>query len=145
MVAAATRCSGGYQDTSSSSSLIPSRRSTAARSIAVAVSPASPANEARMACRESISVMSRSKPTGPISLLSYAPASGSFSILPGVGTGIGEQGQRSQGEVGSADREDHDRDADRADQRAADRAAQRETERGDGHACARQPAAHVVG
>src|ERR1700722_14269861 len=67
MVAAAARRSGGYQNSSSSSSLIPSRRSTAARSIAVAVSPASPANEVKMAGRESISVMSRSKPTGPIS------------------------------------------------------------------------------
>ena len=34
--------------------------------MAVAVSRASPPKEARMADRESISVMSRSKPTGPL-------------------------------------------------------------------------------
>ena len=44
----------------------PSLRSTASRSMAVPVSRATSANEARMAGRELISVMSRSKPTGPI-------------------------------------------------------------------------------
>src|SRR5215472_14905463 len=65
MPAAAATCSGGNQNASSSSSLTPSRRSTASRSTGVPVSRATSANEARMAGRELISVMSRSNPTGP--------------------------------------------------------------------------------
>src|SRR5690348_8751364 len=57
--------SGGNQYPSSSSSLIPSLRSTASRSMGVPVSRPTAANEARMAGRELISVMSRSNPTGP--------------------------------------------------------------------------------
>src|SRR6516225_2144076 len=56
--------SAGNQYASSSSSLMPSLRSTAAGSIGTPVSAATPANEAMIACRESISVMSRSNPTG---------------------------------------------------------------------------------
>src|SRR5271165_30864 len=57
-------CSAGNQNASSSSSLIPSLLSTAAGSIGTPVSAATPANEAMIARRESISVMSRSNPTG---------------------------------------------------------------------------------
>src|SRR5215469_4598119 len=56
--------SAGNQKASSSSSLIPSLLSTAAGSIGTPVSAATAANEAMIARRESISVISRSNPTG---------------------------------------------------------------------------------
>jgi hypothetical protein len=57
--------SGGNQQASSSSSLTPSRPFTASRSTRTDMSPAIASNAAMMAGLESISVMSRSKPTGP--------------------------------------------------------------------------------
>ena len=62
--AAGATWSAGNQNASSSSSLIPSLLSTAAGSIGTPVSAATRANEAMIARRESISVMSRSNPTG---------------------------------------------------------------------------------
>src|SRR5712664_3346812 len=53
----------GNQCASSSSSLIPRRLSTPAGSMATPVSAATAANDARIAARESTSVMSRSNPT----------------------------------------------------------------------------------
>src|SRR6266700_5765315 len=54
----------GNQNASSSSSLIPSLLSTAAGSIGTPVSAATLSNDAMIARRESISVTSRSNPTG---------------------------------------------------------------------------------
>src|SRR5215472_5546341 len=64
--------SAGNQNASSSSSLIPSLLSTATGSIGTPVSAATPANEAMIARRESISVMSRSNPTGTRAIFSLA-------------------------------------------------------------------------
>src|SRR5580658_2099421 len=92
--------SGGSQYASSSSSLMPSRLSTWAGSIATPVSAATPANEPRMASRESISVMSKSKPTGAGAM-----------VLPRLrladGQHAGAGGQQPRNQQDSRERQQH--------------------------------------
>src|SRR5215469_11287968 len=98
-MASATR-SAGNQNASSSSSLIPSLLSTAAGSIAVPVSSARRANEAMIARRESISVMSRSNPTGARVIV---PSPG--ALLRGQHPRPG--GQQARDEQDTGEREEH--------------------------------------
>src|SRR5215472_13339603 len=93
--------SAGNQNASSSSSLIPSRLSTAAGSIGTPVCAATPANEAMIARRESISVMSRSNPTGARVIV---PLPGG-ALLRGQHPRPG--GQQARDEQDTGEREEH--------------------------------------
>src|SRR6266699_1636704 len=86
----------GNQCASSSSSLIPSRLSTPAGSMLTPVSAATAANDARIAARESTSVMSRSNPTA-----------GRRSVIA-TGQGAGARGKQADDQQDSGERQQHD-------------------------------------
>src|SRR5215472_323067 len=93
--------SAGNQNASSSSSLIPSLLSTATGSIGTPVSAATPANEAMIARRESISVMSRSNPTGARVIVPLSRRRSVRGQHPRPG------GQQARDEQDTGEREEH--------------------------------------